>query len=333
MRWHIAMMLNSVMAVVTSGAAGQVVLNVPGQVNAFGEDWKQHDCAVVGGLNAVWGVSRNEVYAVGAQGSIVKFDGSSCRPQVNGTFETLRGVWGSSSADLWAVGDGGAIVRSDGGAWRPSPVTPPTENNLAVIWGTARDDVFAVGEHGTILHFDGVAWRQQESGTDANLVALWGKSSRDVYVAGAGSTLLHFDGARWKNLLEDAPPLLGVDALWAAAGGGVYIVGVERRWVTTGPEDAGGPMIWYGAVFEVFPGRFPVLQRIYGLDVPVDAIHVSPAGDACVFVAPRRVLHLEDRISSVLSESAPGGTCGLWRAPTGDLFAVSRAGAILYQSR
>ena len=317
MRWIKLLLSGFMFAATALGAAVQVASSA--------EEWIQQDCGLVEGFNAVWGFSRDDVYVVGMRGTIVKFDGRSCRPQVNGTFESLFGVWGTSNSDLWAVGERGTIVHSDGGAWRPMHTHSVTESNLAAVWGTSRDDVFAVGENGTILHYDGSSWKVQESGTQAHLRTIWGTSPRNVYVVGSGATLLHFDGARWRNILADSTAIGEVDALWGSPGNSVLIVGSETRWVSTDPDSGASTMVWSGAVFHVDPGRVPTVERVYDLDVPIGAVHVSPAGDATIVVPPRRVLHLVGSMSSVVSESAPEGIRSIWRAPNGDLFAVSRS--------
>ena len=321
MRWNISFLFGLVLAAAMPGMAGQGVFTT--------EEWIQHDCGVVEGFNAVWGVSRDEVYAVGMQGTVVKFDGRSCRPQVNGTFDSLFGVWGTSNSDIWAVGEHGIIVHSDGGAWRPVQTSPVTENSLAAVWGASRDDVFAVGENGTILHFDGSTWKPQVSGTQAHLRTIWGTSPRNVYAVGSGATLLHFDGARWSNLLADTPFIGGVRALWGSTGNNVWII-ASAPGLSYNDPDSGQPS-WSGAVFEVVPGRFPTFQRLNDLDVGVSAVHVSPNGNAWIVVPPGRVLHVEGSMSSVVSENAPSGIRGIWRAPNDELFAVSRSSLFTYR--
>jgi hypothetical protein len=57
----------------------------------------------------VWGSSANDLWVVGARGTIVRStDGGASWAQVAiGTTSTLRAVWGRSATDVWVAGDGG----------------------------------------------------------------------------------------------------------------------------------------------------------------------------------------------------------------------------------
>jgi hypothetical protein len=323
MRRNTFLLLGFLLAAAMPGLAGQGVFTT--------EEWIQQDCGTIGGFNAVWGASRDEVYAVGMHGTIVKFDGRSCRPQVNGTFDSLFGIWGTSNSDIWAVGEHGAIVHSEGGAWRPVQTSPVTENSLAAVWGASRDDVFAVGENGTILHFDGASWAIQESGTQAHLRRIWGTSPHDVFVAGDGTTLLSYDGARWKNILADHPDIGEVRALWGSTGNNVWIIANAPRGTGSDPDSGQPSMDWGGVVFQVVPGRFPTLERAYDLDVWGSAVIAGSAGDAYMVVPPRHLLHLVGSMSSVVSASMPEGIRGIWRTRMDEFFAVSRSGLFTFR--
>src|SRR5439155_1177466 len=53
---------------------------------------------------AVWGATGNDVFAVGDDGSIWHYDGTSWTAQPSGTTQVLYGVWGSGRKDVFAVG-------------------------------------------------------------------------------------------------------------------------------------------------------------------------------------------------------------------------------------
>ena len=54
----------------------------------------------------MWGSGPNDVFAVGANGTILHStnDGASWHAQTSGTTQTLYGVWGSGPNDVFAVG-------------------------------------------------------------------------------------------------------------------------------------------------------------------------------------------------------------------------------------
>jgi hypothetical protein len=64
----------------------------------------------VGVLHEIWGSSAHDVFAVGDNGVIVHFDGTTWT-SVKPTGRTLIGVWGFSPGDVFAVGEAGTILH------------------------------------------------------------------------------------------------------------------------------------------------------------------------------------------------------------------------------
>jgi hypothetical protein len=111
----------------------------------------------------------------------------------------LEAIWGSSANDVWAVGDEGVIRHLTAGATRWEIVPSPTTNALHAIWGSAANDVWAVGDFGTILHWDGATWSASTAavpvGTKRHLYGIWGSSANDVWIVGDGISL-HYTGPK-----------------------------------------------------------------------------------------------------------------------------------------
>src|SRR5437899_4462576 len=99
---------------------------------------------------AVWGATGSDVFAVGDDGNIWHYDGTSWTAQPSGTTQVLYGVWGSGRKDVFAVGAGGTILHYDGTSWTVQPSGTPQV--LYGVWGSGGTDVFAVGSGGTIFH-------------------------------------------------------------------------------------------------------------------------------------------------------------------------------------
>jgi hypothetical protein len=100
-------------------------------------------------LNAVWGSSTSELWAVGSGGVILRRAGT-WSPVSSGTTATLHGVWGSAASDAWAVGDQATILHWNGSAW--------SKENAGIsgialhgIWGSSTTDLWVVGQSGAIL--------------------------------------------------------------------------------------------------------------------------------------------------------------------------------------
>jgi hypothetical protein len=100
-------------------------------------------------LNGVWGSSPLDIHAVGAGGTILRYDGSAWKPQSAGTAADLFGVAGRSTADVYAVGNGGAVLHFDGTAWMPE--ASGTNLPLHDVWADPAGGTWAVGALGAIL--------------------------------------------------------------------------------------------------------------------------------------------------------------------------------------
>lgn len=111
----------------------------------------------------------------------------------------LEAIWGSSAADVWAVGDKGTIRHITAGAVRWDVVPSPTTEALHAIWGAGPSDIWAVGDNGTIIHWDGQAWKPALAAFPVNrkkpdLYGVWGAATNDVWIVGS-TIALHHTGA------------------------------------------------------------------------------------------------------------------------------------------
>jgi hypothetical protein len=102
----------------------------------------------------------------------------------------LQAIWGSGASNVWAVGARGAIIHYDGTAWSQVTKSPATLT-LHGVWGTAANDIWAVGDSGVIVHFDGSGWSKGVTLTTRTLHAVWGDPSGDVWAVGDTGTVLH----------------------------------------------------------------------------------------------------------------------------------------------
>ncbi|HEX2980875.1 MAG TPA: PKD domain-containing protein [Anaerolineaceae bacterium] len=130
-------------------------------------------------LNDIWGFPANIAYAVGNEGTLMRYDGAAWQRLDDplSTRQNLNGVWGSSPQDLFVVGDSGAIYHFNGTAW--SRQAAPTNSFLLDVWGCGPNDVFAVGEDGAILYYDGQTWTAQNSGLTSGLMGVWSLMDAD----------------------------------------------------------------------------------------------------------------------------------------------------------
>src|SRR5439155_16699147 len=79
------------------------------------------DAGIAAIINQIWGTSTSHVVAVGANGDIFTYDGTSWVTSNAGVVATLNGVWASATNDVWAVGNAGTIRHFDGSNWSTPP--------------------------------------------------------------------------------------------------------------------------------------------------------------------------------------------------------------------
>jgi hypothetical protein len=101
------------------------------------------------------------------------------------TVWALNAVWGSSPEDIWAVGREGTIVHWDGEKWEKVDLSLPEDFIFWDIHGTDSDDVYAAGnvenEEYKLFHFDGNQWNEILSGeSGGNLQPTVYSPRRDV---------------------------------------------------------------------------------------------------------------------------------------------------------
>lgn len=222
---------------------------------------------------AMDGPGNERIWAVGAGGKVVAFDGTFWALQQAPTDATLRAVAARADDDVWAAGDG-AVVRWNGLRWvavpMPAGFDAVTWSGLGAVgdevwmWGdagvwrhdgvtlrqvildvptgavrdveaVAPDDVWLVGDGGLLRHWTGAgAATYDVAGGDLLAVSASGPS--DVWAVGASGRVLHWDGAVWFDYL----PVTGRDLR------AVQAVGPDRVWAV---GDAGEVLRWDGTAW------------------------------------------------------------------------------------
>ena len=188
-------------------------------------DFELFTTAPTGDIKAIWG-SDTRLYAVGADGVILRQQGTTWTPMKSPTTKELRAVFGNGDDDLYAGGEQGTLLHWDGSLW--AEVDTGLELDLAEIsfngiWG-AEGQFYVVGDKGTILHYFEGKWKADESLSSYNLGSIWGVSPTDIYVGAAGGTVLRKIGGAWSSqqVTQGSITINGLQALSAKAiyGGG-----------------------------------------------------------------------------------------------------------------
>lgn len=149
-------------------------------------------------LRGVWGTSSQDVWVVGAAGTIGHFDGSTWQAMQSGTSANLYGVAGSSPTDVWAVGEMGTILHYDGSSWTLQRSS--TERHLSAVFVDSSAQMWAVGQGGTIVHRSASLagdFISYECGGPAWLTSIWGSGPERIWAVGQHGVLCRWDGKVW----------------------------------------------------------------------------------------------------------------------------------------
>lgn len=137
--------------------------------------------AGTGALFGIWGTSATSIFAVGAGGRILQFNGTSWTTMASPTSLQLSRVWGTGPGNVYAVGDG-VMVHFDGKTWQNVPLTDglsdlQIQNNSGYqpssfqlgLWGTGPNEIYVGAPFGQIVRYDGFLWSETTTNNNGGL--------------------------------------------------------------------------------------------------------------------------------------------------------------------
>lgn len=283
-------------------------------------------------LFGVWGTAANNLFMVGASGTVVRYDGSAFTSSspidaLTGVSGPIVGVTGSANNNLTAVGDWGATMQWNGTAWqqvansiyiRFTNVAGTSDN----LWATAIDATNNLNLP-VLYQFGGGKWNSVTTPANRPLRGIW-ISGADGMVAGDNDSLLSRTGSTWtpRNVVgAGGTTLRGV---WGADPSNVWIVGGgdETNSAINQAKYPGKILRFNGAsavpVYNTPGGS--TLWAVWG----TDATHVWAVGDAGVIVA-------WDGSTWAMQ---PSGTMfalnGIWGTSATDIYVAGAGGTVLH---
>jgi len=189
-------------------AALLVLVIATADLIAVNTHWQTMTSPVVQDLNAIWGRSRTDIYAVGNNGVILHYDGISWRNQMSSVQNDLYAIWGNET-DIYIVGENGLILKHEYQTWEP--MTSGTTNDLLDIWGITENDIIIVGKKGTILRNTSGVWLEMASRTLSTLNSVWGNTG-PIYACGSGGKIMRYMDNQWTPLTSQT--FNSLNALW-----------------------------------------------------------------------------------------------------------------------
>lgn len=186
--------------------------------------------------------SGGPALAVGEDGAIARLEpGVGWDAMGSPASAALHAVAWPEADRAWAVGAAGTILRFDGRTWSPDPASGGlTKSSLLGLAFASPNDGVAVGDEGTILRWDGRSWTRDTRGGEVPKQRLTGvavSGGSYLVVGHAATALASTSGAPWRPALapditrrlrsgqsQDLPNLLSV----AVAQDGTVLLGGSR---------------------------------------------------------------------------------------------------------
>jgi photosystem II stability/assembly factor-like uncharacterized protein len=200
--------------------------------------WEKMRSPLAVTLQAVWGESESELFAVGSNGTILRYQGDGVdwtdASQNKDTPSTCAfyDVWGRSAINAWAVGSS-CIYHFDGAIWKkesvPDPVKPTQQLSSYTVYGvhgSPEAGVWATGDGSSselVLKYDEAGtWNVETAGLSypgRDLVV----SGKQVVVVGNAQHVRMHDGKAWVSKNLDG--MTDLNAVFAAAPDRILAVG------------------------------------------------------------------------------------------------------------
>lgn len=207
----------------------------------LGKSWttlKQIDMAP--DLFDVAGSAANDLWAVGARGTVLHGDGTNWNILPTNVLTTLMSISIAGANDVWFAGEGATVLHWNGATIETAHGGVPA---FLDIWGTDVNNLWAVGAGGAIYRYDGNSWLPQKSGTTSDLQSIWGSSATDIWAVGMTTgpgIVLHWDGTAWTR--ATTAPVLGSLAVWGVDANNIWLAernGRLYRWsgIAWNPQD------------------------------------------------------------------------------------------------
>ena len=295
-------MVNSARATLGSGGTSAVTFTTRSIL-----PWSSVESGTTVHLNAVWGTSGSNVWAVGAAGTILHWNGTKWSTVPSGTTATLSGISGTSATDVWAVGQGGTTLHYDGVSWTAAPNAPL---NLVRVWNSSPTDVWATGNYPVPIHYNGTSWQNVTPQQVNPPLGLWGFSAHDVWAvrtASGSGWIFHGDLTGWGAPVKSFDNTR-LNAIWGSSPSDIWTVGVQAA------------AHYNGVTWSLSGGAGGVLNAISGSS----ASNVWAVGD------DGKIAHYDGSMWLTVPRFVLARLNGVWVNSPTDVWAVGANGVILH---
>lgn len=258
-------------------------------------------------IAGTWASDASAV-AVGASGSITRWDGDVRQSLSAATRDNYLDVSGSSDADVWIAGDR-LLHGGSGGGWLPVVMSSPRA--IYAVQALSERTLIA-GTGGLARGYADDAWLDMDVRPDAWLRGLWGDASSAWLVGARGASFGLLNGRLWTPLAtpteRDLLAVYGVPAgsVWAVGAGGVVLRHDGAQWaaIPSGPDG--------------------------GVDADLRGVWASADDDVWAVGTGGAALHWDGRVWTRESEPAAFALNAVWGRAKDDVWAAGSGGALLH---
>ncbi len=201
-----------------------------------------------GGIYHLWAVAENEIYGVGNDGLIMRYDGNSWTKMESGTTMDFQDIWGTvneetGQTEVWTVGYDlstdrhGIILKYDGSAWQTvfdennNVYKPDWDHTIpTAVWGLG-DSIYVslsgAEDSNLMQHLRAdfsESYRLIHNEDQGAIQAMHGLGFNDYFAVGHSDVILHYNG---KSIKSFFPPR-HVDGFYHGVqqkGNSVFVVG------------------------------------------------------------------------------------------------------------
>ena len=274
-------------------------------------------------IYAIWGTATDNVYAVGAQGTLVHWNGGGWTVQkaMGDGKADLKGVYGADANHVWAVGWNGAAAGFNGTGWKELPMLSGQANMNSVfgsasatapngydVWIAAAQGIYRVADVGGQV---GVTKFNPSPG--GNFLGIHGSDASNVWTVGMYGSLAMWNGSVWKSQISGTS--IALRAVWAASAKAVFAVGEK------------GQILRYdGTAWKQM--QSPTLNTLH-------SVWGSSATDVWTAGSKGTLLHYDGKKwAAVMTPPVDKTLNAVWATAKGDVFALGEQelvlGPILY---
>jgi hypothetical protein len=202
-----------------------------------------NDCSMnamlKGAIIKIWGMSNNNLYAVGNSGTIIRYNGSSWTKMESGTTVDLKDVYGLDANHVWATGtnsgDGHCVIMQyNGSNWNilyDNNIPPIKYFNT--VWTDRTSYIYVAGGDSTrkLYLYGNTFGDGQHTGQAYSASRIRGTGINDIFMVGGDGECSHFNGNSWHlypELKSYSGGTVGLAALhptndFIVLGGGKYV--------------------------------------------------------------------------------------------------------------